>query len=366
MNLTRISLLSSVFVLLAMGVTMLYSASMWVGDIWFHRQLQWIGWGLLAAVVAGCVGARPLARCYLPWFLYVAALVLLLLVLLPGLGTKVNGARRWLWSVQPSEFAKPAIIIALAYYCAWHLSVMGEFQPGFVRPGLLVAPFVLLLFFEPDWGTAILLAAVAGMMLSVAGVRWKFLIIAATAGLLLFLLVLSVNSVRLARFLAFLDPERWKDTYAWHVWLGMLAVSRGHWFGVGLGEGSLKLGFVPEQHTDSIFTLIGEEMGLAGTTLVVVAFMALVVSGLVIAGRAPDPFAQLLAAGITFMIGLQAFINLGVAVSLLPNKGIALPFVSYGGSSMITFLGCVGLLLGIEARSPRGPAKTLEAKASPR
>jgi cell division protein FtsW len=364
MNLSRIFLLSSVFALLTVGVTMLYSASMWEGDIWFYRQLQWIGWGLLAAAAAGCVGARPLARCYLPWLLYAAAFLLLLLVLLPGLGTKVNGARRWLWGVQPSEFAKPAIIIALAYYCAWHLSLMGKFQPGFVRPGLLVVPFVLLLFFEPDWGTAILLASVAGMMLSVAGVRWKYLFAASIIGLLLFLLALSVNSVRLARFLAFLDPERWKDSYAWHVWLGLLSVSRGHWFGVGLGEGILKLGFVPEQRTDSIFTLIGEELGLAGTTLVVVAFMALVASGLLIAGRAPDPFSQLLAAGITFMIGLQAFINLGVAVSLLPNKGIALPFVSYGGSSMITFLACVGLLLGIEARSPREPAKPLEAKES--
>jgi cell division protein FtsW len=350
----RFFLFSAVAFLLALGVTMLYSAGMWQGEACFYQQLHWIGWGALAGLAAGCVGHRTLGRFHLPWILYGLSLLLLVLVLVPSLAPRVNGARRWLWGVQPSEVAKPALILVLASYCSKRLSGMGDRAQGFIWPGLLSLPAVVLTFLEPDWGTAILLATVAGLLMAVAGTPWRRLVLAAAAGLVLFLAALHANPVRMGRLLAFLDPERWKDTYAWQPWLGLLSLGRGGWLGVGLGGGFLKMGFVPEQHTDSILTLVGEETGFAGTSLVVAAFMTLVVCGLVIAWRAPDPFSQLLAAGITFLIGFQAFINIGVAVSALPNKGIPLPFVSYGGSSLVTSLACVGLLVGIEARTPSG------------
>jgi cell division protein FtsW len=351
MNATRLIILASVSFLIALGVTMLWSAGMWQGDAWFHQQLHWIGWGVLAGVVAGCVGHRPLARFQLPWILYGLSIMLLGLVLVPGLAPMVNGARRWLWGMQPSEVAKPSLILAMAFYCSRHFSEMGGMAEGFVRPGLVALPVVVLTFFEPDWGTAILLAMVAGMLMAIAGTPWRRLTLGASGGVVLFLAALHGDPVRIGRFLAFLDPERWKDSYAWQPWLGLLSLGRGGWLGVGLGNGILKLGYVPEQHTDSILTLVGEETGFAGTSLVVVAFMTLVACGLVVAWRAPDPFSQFLAGGITFLIGLQAIMNVGVAVSVLPNKGIPLPFVSYGGSSLITMMACVGLLLGIEART---------------
>ena len=343
---------------------MLFSAGMWQGEARFYEQLHWMACGVLAGLAAGCVGPRPLARFHLPWMLYGLSLLLLVLVLVPSLAPEVNGARRWLWGMQPSEAAKPALILALASYCSKRLSGMGDWAQGFIRPGLLSLPAVALTFLEPDWGTAILLAIVAGVLMAIAGTPWRRLMLAALAGLVLFLAALHGDPVRIGRFLAFLDPERWKDTYAWQPWLGLLSLGRGGWLGVGLGKGLLKFGFVPEQHTDSILTLVGEETGFAGTSLVVAAFMTFVVCGLVIAWRAPDPFAQLLAAGITFWIGLQAFINIGVAVSALPNKGIPLPFVSYGGSSLVTSLACVGLLVGIEARTPSRSAREMGADGS--
>jgi cell division protein FtsW len=352
MNPTRFFLLSTVGFLLVLGVTMLFSAGMWQGEGYFYQQLHWIGWGVVAGLAAGFVGHRPLAGFHLPWVLYGVSLLLLVLVLVPRLAPMVNGARRWLCGVQPSEVAKPVLILVLASYCSKRLPGMGGWKQGFICPGLVALPVVALTFLEPDWGTAMLLAMVAGLLMAVAGTPWRRLIPAALAGTVLFLVVLHFSPVRMGRLLGFLDPERWKDTYAWQPWLGMLSIGRGGWLGVGLGNGLLKLGFVPEQHTDSILTLVGEEAGFAGTSLVVAAFMTFVVCGLVIAWRAPDPFSQFLAAGITFLIGLQAFINIGVAVSVLPNKGIPLPFVSYGGSSLVTSLACVGLLVGIEARTP--------------
>lgn len=356
MNFIRFSILSSVGFLLYLGVTTLASASVWHHESWHYQQLRWIALGLPVGVLAGCAGCRPLARFRIPWILYGLALLLLALVLVPALAHRVNGARRWLWGLQPSEFAKPALIILLAAYCSQHLSEMGQWKEGFVRPGLLVLPMLALTFAEPDWGTAILLGLVAAIMLSVAGVPWRRLIVTGTIALLFLAVALWFSPVHRARFTAFLDPERWKDSYAWQPWLGILSLGCGHWFGVGLGDGLLRLGFVPEQHTDSILTLVGEEWGLCGTSLVILAVTTLVLSGSWIAWRASDPFAKLLAIGITFLIGLQAFINIGVAVSVLPDKGIPLPFASYGGSSVVTLLACVGLLLGIEARNPR-PAK---------
>jgi cell division protein FtsW len=208
-----------------------------------------------------------------------------------------------------------------------------------------------LIFKEPDRGTTILLAAVSGTMLLVAGVRWRFILpagVAAVAGLVFSLLH---DTMRSGRISSWLNPEQHKSDVGYQAYQAMLALGAGGVTGLGLGNGRQKLGFVPEHHTDFIFSIIGEELGLVATLLVVVAFIAILACGIYIALNSRDTFGMLLGTGITFLIGLQAFINIGVVTSALPNKGLPLPFISYGGSNLLTMLTAVGLLLSIARRA---------------
>jgi len=239
---------------------------------------------------------------------------------------------------------------------------MREKNTGFVYPGLAAGVIGLLIFVEPDWGTTALLAMVALAMLAVAGSCWGRLASTAVVGGALFVLLLLRNSLRLERFLAFLDPEKYKGGAGWQGWHSLLALGSGGWFGRFLGEGAHKNGFVPEQQTDFALSLIGEELGFVGAGLVVVLFVIIVLCGTRIAWKVIDPFGQLMAFGITVLIGLQAFINVAVVTSTLPNKGIALPFVSYGGSSLICMLTALGLLISVARYGPRAADHVLQGK----
>jgi cell division protein FtsW len=206
---------------------------------------------------------------------------------------------------------------------------------------------LVLIFIEPDRGCAILLAAVSGVMLIVAGARLAFLApVALAIGGLLAVSFLH-DPMRLRRIMAWAHPEQNKDGAGYQVYQAMIALGSGGWTGLGLGNGRQKLGFVPELHTDSIFSIIGEELGLVATLLVLALFLVLVVCGVRIARRSGDTFGLLLGTGLTFMIGLQAFINMGVVTGVLPNKGLPLPFISYGGSNLILMLVSVGLLVSV-------------------
>lgn len=350
MVLAPLTLTVCVFGLLALGMTMLYSASnAQFGARLLLTQLGWCGLGVCVAGVIACVDYRRFKR--VAWLLLAVAVVLLALVLVPGIGVKRGGARRWFdlgfASFQPSEFAKVALICFLAWYGERFQRYLPEFRRGLLVPGLVTGAVLGLIFVEPDRGTTILLAAVSAVLLLVAGTRWLYVLAPGVMGVAALALAIWLDPLRRARVLAFLYPELYKDGAGYQAWQAMLALGAGHWTGVGLGHGRQKLGFIPEHHTDFILAVIGEEWGLAATGGIVLAFALVLWCGTSIARNARDTFGMLLAAGVTFLISFQAMINIGVVTSSLPNKGLPLPFVSYGGSNLLVMLAGVGLLLSI-------------------
>ncbi len=352
-------LFSSVVGLLALGMVMLFSASTGEAKLsYWKMQPVWCALGLgICWILAACGDYAWLKKLW--WLCWLAGLAVLVLVLIPGIGKHLNGASRWIkfqgFTFQPSELAKIATIIALAWYGDRYARFMGQWRRGWLYPGLLIAPVMLLIFAEPDWGTAMLLAAVCAIMLFLAGTRIDLLMVTGTGAFSALAVLLSNDPVRRARWLAFLDLERYKESFGFQVFQSVTAIGSGGIEGKGLCDGRQKFGFVPELHTDFIYSLIGEELGLIGTLAVILAFLAILFTGLYIARRARDNFGMLLASGITFLISLQAAINIGVVTSSLPNKGLPLPFISYGGSNLVILLGCIGILLNI-ARHAEEPA----------
>jgi cell division protein FtsW len=349
--------------LLALGLVMLYSSSMTqVGAQYLKSQLVWCALGCVLCVTATSLDYQVLKK--IAWPLFFFSVFLLVLVLLPlphGLTKKINGAHRWFilpgMRLQPSELGKLALIIALAWYADRFQRHMNTFKWGVVFPMGIIALMLGVIFVEPDRGTTILLAAVSGSMLLLAGVRWKFIIppvILAALGLVVSILH---DPMRMRRIFSWWDLEQHKDGVGYQAYQAMIALGSGGWTGLGLGNGRQKNGFVPEHHTDFIFSIIGEELGLIATLLVVVAFVIIVLCGIYIALHARETFGTMLAAGVTLLIGLQAAINIGVVTSALPNKGLPLPFISYGGSNLLAMLTCVGILLSVARRA--NPSKIL-------
>lgn len=358
-------LVSSVAALLALGLVMLYSSSMTqVGAGYLIKQLIWCGLGLVACVTMAMVDYITLRK--LVWPIVGATTLLLVLVLV--LGRHVNGATRWIalggFRIQPSEIAKLTLIIMAAWYCERYQRQMGDWKRGIVIPAMLFAPLLGLIFIEPDRGTTILMAGVLSIMLLIAGVRWQYFAVPAVLGVVGLGISFFYDPMRMKRILAWLYLEENKDGVGFQAYQAMLALGSGGWFGLGLGNGRQKMGFVPEHHTDFILSIIGEELGLIGTIGVVLAFVAIVICGIYIALRARDNFGLMLGCGITFLIGCQAFINIGVVTSALPNKGLPLPFISYGGSSLLMMLTCIGVLLSI-ARHARETISTPDAILAP-
>ena len=341
--------------LLALGLVMLYSSSVTqVGGHYLMMQLIWCAFGFTLCVTATALDYQLLKKIAAP--IFILALLLLLLVLVPHIGRKINGARRWFAfhgvRFQPSELGKIALIIMLAWYGDRYQRQMQTWKRGILFPGALIALTLGLVFVEPDRGTTILLAAVSGMMLLIAGVRLKCIVLPVLLGVAGLAVSLLHDPMRLRRIFGWWDMEQHKDGVGYQAYQAMIALGSGGWTGLGLGNGRQKLGFVPEDHTDFIFSIIGEELGLIATLLVVLAFVVIAICGIYIALRARDPFGSLLAAGVTFLISLQAAINIGVVTSALPNKGLPLPFISYGGSNLLAMLTCVGLLFSIARQAP--------------
>jgi cell division protein FtsW len=371
-------LATSVAALLTLGLVMLYSASMnnllsrssgqIVGAKYLISQMIWCGMGIVVCVIAASLDYRLLRK--FAWPIFIVALVMLVLVLLPipHVCLRINGARRWFQfpgvSFQPSEFAKLAIIIVLAWYCEHYQRQMHTWTKGIVYPGLLLAVPFGLIFIEPDRGATILLAAVCGTMLVIAGVRWRYVVPPILLGVGGLAISFWHDPMRSQRIASWLDLEGTKDKVGYQAYQAMVALGSGGWLGRGLGNGRQKLGFVPEDHTDFILSIIGEELGLVATLGVVIGFVVIVICGVYIATHARDTFGTMLASGITFLIGFQAFINIGVVTSALPNKGLALPFISYGGSNLLAMLGCTGLLLSVARQGRAAETKSPNPFAS--
>ena len=349
-------LLLVVIVLNAIGVVMVLSAShvqalRQYGSSWvfFKREILWVAIG--AAVMAGAVRVdyRLWRRAVVP--LLAASVGLMTLVLIPGFGVSVNGSSRWLRagpvSVQPSEIAKLALVVFIASLLARRADEMHDPRLT-LRPVLFVlGAMVVLVMKQPDMGTTLVLATIGFGMLFAAGAPLRPLGGVLAAGVALAYLAARLEPYRWARMSSFRDPFADADNTGYQLAQSLIALSSGGLFGVGLGASRAKWAYLPNAHTDFIFSVVGEELGLLGAALVVVLFFAFTVLGVRAAVRAPDRFGMLLAAGITTWVTGQALLNIGVVTGLLPVTGVPLPFVSFGGSSLVVTMAATGILLNI-------------------
>jgi cell division protein FtsW len=355
-NKAAITLLMIMLVLLTVGVVMLFSTSaLYAKDRYgdqhylLKRQLAWMLVGGVGCVMAASV-PYPKLRGVCTAVLITAA-VMLALVLIPHIGLKVGGARRWLglgpMRFQPSELAKLALVVWLAHWLAKEKRRLHKFGRGFAVPMGVVAAMLLLMLVEPDFGSTALMASVSFAMMFVAGVRLWFLAPTILGGVVGFATLVMHNPTRTARLMAFMDLDKYKKGAGYQVWQAILAFGSGGFNGLGLGNSRQKMFYLPEAHTDFIFPIVGEELGLVGTLAILLAFALLVACAVVISLRASDLFGQYLGMGIAVLLAMQALINIGVVTAWLPTKGLPLPFISFGGSNLVLNMVAVGLLLGI-------------------
>jgi cell division protein FtsW len=343
-----------VVALVCIGLAVLFSASSPIKGgpyAYLYKQFIFLALAIGAGWLVAIADLEQLRK--FAWVAAAIALVALVFVLIPGIGIKVNGGRRWLGfggvRLQVSEFAKLALVFSLAHYLALNQSKLHDFWRGFVKPAAWVGLFAVLVLVEPDFGAAFLIGSIGVLMLFLAGARLKFLLPSIGAALGAFVLLIANNPVRLQRVLSFLEPEANRQGTGYQPWQALLAFAAGGVDGVGLGNGRQQNAFLPEAHTDYIFAILGEELGLIFTLLVVGLFVTIFVAGLMHVRRAPNLFQFLLVTGSLLLICLQAIINLGVVTSLLPSKGMALPFISAGGSNLLL----MGLLVGIIINTAR-------------
>lgn len=350
-----------VLCLMIFGVVMLASTSgikaqAIYGDpqYFLKRQLVWALIALMAGGISSRIDYHRWRALAVPVF--ALAVVGLALVFVPGIGVKIGGSRRWLHfgpaGLQPSEFAKFALILVMAWWMAREQRHAQEFIRGAFIPACLMGSAIGLIFLEPDFGTTLLAASVGIIIMYAGGARSRYLLLFALAGLSVFALAVMNDPVRMHRVVAFWNPDKYAQTYSFQLVNAINAFIAGGLGGVGLGQSMQKNYYLPEAHTDFIFAIIGEEVGFFATTAVVVFFAGIFICGFLISRRAPDVFGRLLAFGITIMITLQAAINIGVVTGCLPTKGLPLPFISFGGSSLIMCLVEIGVLVNIAQHEP--------------
>lgn len=364
--------------LLVIGIVMLFSTSAFArdshGDIYFfiRRQAIWFGIGLVVCTFAALVDYHFWQRTWWLWFAF--ALVALALCYFPHIGMRINGSRRWVGlgpvTFQPSEMAKLAAIFFLAAWFTRHEEVGSNLLSGFVLPLAIVGLLAGLILGEVDLGTTALLGTTAFVVMFVAGANPLLLGITSLAALGAILIVATQISERLGRLSAFLHPQNFKEDAGLQQMQALIAWGSGGMEGLGLGNGRQKMLYLPYAHTDFIFPIIGEELGLRVSLLVVFLFVVIIVCGIMIALHAKDRFGLLLGCGVASLLALQAAMNIGVTTSLLPNKGLPLPFISYGGSNLVACMFGIGLLLNIYRQGilepPNKKRATMHARVTPR
>jgi len=349
-------LFGAVVALVSVGVVMVYSASAIIAadrfrDPYFFlkKQLFWavLGFGCLWAAMT--LNYRILERIMLP--LLVVSLVLLVLVLVPPFSQEINGTRRWFrWgpvSFQPAELAKFSLVVYLAHFLTRRREVVEIFWRGLLPPLLVAGSMAGLVLLQPDLGSSLTLVVLVFCLLFLAGGRVRQMTLVAASALPLLAVAIYMAPYRLKRVMTFLDP--WADPRGsgFQIIQSYLALGSGGLFGRGLGESKQKLFYLPEPYTDFIFAVLGEELGLLGAVSVIGLFGLLIWRGIRIGLGAPDPFGALLALGLTALLACQTLVNLGVVAGALPTKGLPLPFISFGGSSLIMAMVSVGVLLNI-------------------
>jgi len=351
-------LLFAIFILLVISIVMVYSSSSVVAlteyndsAFFMKRQLMWtlLGLGLMAITMR--VEHRHLSKQRVVLILLAVSLLLFGATLIPGIGRMINGSRRWLrlgmLSFQPSELAKFTLVVYLSYFMAKKGDRIRDFKDGLVPAYVITALFLVLAAIQPDFGSALTIAGVAGIMLFAGGAN--VLQLGGTLLVALPVIVVAIvhKAYRWRRISAFLNPWEDPDGAGYQIIQSFIAFGSGGVFGRGLGEGRQKLFFLPERHSDFIYAVIGEELGLIGAVIVIGLFLIILWRGVKISLAARDSFSRFLALGTTLLICVQGVINMAVVTGLLPTKGIALPLVSYGGSSLVITLGALGVLLNI-------------------
>jgi len=346
--------------LLLVGLVAISSASIEYADWhyqnpWFHTQRHLVY--LVLALCAAALVYRIPTRFWLDsgWVWLFVALALLIVVLVPGIGREVNGSQRWLplgpFTLQPSEFAKLAMVIYLAGYMVRREHEVRNQWQGFIKPMAVLFAATLLLMIEPDFGATVIVAGSAFGMLFLAGVKLGHFMIVCFGALAALLVLVVSEPYRMKRLTAYTDP--WADPYntGFQLTQSLIAFGRGEWFGVGLGNSVQKLFYLPEAHTDFVFSIWAEETGFIGALLVIAVYAALI-GRILWAGRAAlvagNPFGAYVCYGVALVFAGQAFVNMGVSAGLLPTKGLTLPFISYGGTSLIVCCCMLAMVLRID------------------
>ena len=371
-----VSLLFPVLFLVGLGIVMVYSASSALAVKKFGSDLFFIKKQAFFSIL----GFMALVACkHIPYRLYralaypilVAAMVLVLAVQVPGLGHSAGGAKRWILlagvTFQPAEFAKLALIIFLAYSLEKKKEKMADYSIGCFFHLVVLGLLSGLIIIQPDFGTVVILSVITFVMLFLGGAKLTHLIYTLMVAAPLGYVFLTQAEYRIRRLLSFLNPWQYSTDEGYQVVNSLMAFGNGGVWGTGIGKGVQKLFYLPEPHTDFIFSVIGEELGLAGVALILGLYFWIFWRGLTIAMKTDDTFGSLLAAGITTVLGLQVCINMGVTLGLLPTKGLTLPFLSYGGTSLVFCMAAVGILMNISTGSGqmlpvRFPGKRIKVK----
>ena len=348
-------LVLAVIVLVTIGIVMLYSTGAYAPDShgdqfsFLKKQSFWLGVGVIGAIACSLIDYH---RWQKSWHIWLgAAIVLLTLCFIRPIGMRLNGSSRWIHAggltFQPSELAKFAAVTFVAWWFSRQEEVPKKFLQSFAIPIGVVGVLLVLIVGETDLGSTLLIGGTVLLMMFVAGTSLRYLGPLVCCGALGLLVLAWHISERQSRLLAFLNPEKYQETEGHQQLMGLIAFGSGGVDGLGLGNGRQKMLYLPYAHTDFIFPVIGEELGLKITLLVVFCYIIAVTAGILISLNAKDRFGMLLGFGLTTVLGLQAAINIGVTTSLLPNKGLPLPFISYGGSNIFFSLICIGILTNI-------------------
>ena len=361
-----VSLIILVSVILGMGLIMIFSASSELAQLDYKDSFHFLRKQLFAALLGTML---LLTAKHIPYQMYKklvypmlgVTMSLLALLYIPGMGYKVGGAVRWLRiggiSFQPSELAKLSMVVYMAYSMDKKGELLFSFSKGYMPHLVMCGVMVGLILPQPDMGMAVILCAITFAMLFIGGARFIHLALTGLAGVPLVIIAIIMERYRLERFLVFLDP--WQDPLnrGFQIIHSFFAFGSGGLFGAGIGDGKQKLFYLPEPHTDFIFSVLAEELGLVGVCGALILYFLLLKKIFQIASEARDRFGYYLAMGIGFMIGFPMLVHLGVVLGLLPTKGMALPLMSYGGSSLVLNMTAIGILLNIRAQSQRRPKK---------
>ena len=355
-----IILLLITLILVTVGTAMIYSSSSIIalekyndGQYFLKKQIFFVILGLISMVLLTKIDYTTWKKAAYPGI--ILSLIMLALLFIPHVGLKRGGATRWLnfgvFSFQVSEMVKIAIVVFLAHLLARKAHLLKKFSRGVLIPSAITAVVISFILLEPDFGTAVIIASILILMLSLAGSRMTHLMFLAAAFIPVGAWLIFHKGYRLTRLTVFLDP--WKDAgnSGFQIIQSLISFGSGGTFGVGIGDGMQKLFYLPQPHTDFILSIIAEESGFIGVSIVIILFSIFVFRGFMIAMKAPDLFGTLLASGLTMVIAMESFINIAGVMGLIPLKGLALPFLSYGGSSFVMSMIAVGILLNISTQA---------------